>query len=292
MKELMNRIHLDRRKFIAGAAAVAFAPRMAWANPLGLPLAIQLYSVRDQMKQDLDMALAGVAAAGFKEVESAALPKKSAKEIRAALDKAGLRCVSSHHPFAELNPDPSAVFAYDAELGSKFIICSSPGHRDPSVKGSTFSLDDWKYCADNFNRWADAAEKHGLKLGYHNHIHEFDVVDGTSPYELLLKECDPKKMTFEMDCGWVRVAKQDPVALMQKHPYRFSMLHVKDFHMTAGGGEPKVTELGKGDIDYKPVFAQARKNQHIQHAFVEQEAFDMPWQESLKVDADWVRGMR
>src|ERR1700759_4386072 len=127
-------IQFDRRRFIACAAAIAVAPRMSWANPLGLPAGIQLYSVRDQMKEDLDMALAGVAAAGFKEVESAALPKKPAKEIRSALDKAGLRCVSSHHGFADLNADPAAVFAYDAELGSKFIICASPGHRDPSVK--------------------------------------------------------------------------------------------------------------------------------------------------------------
>ncbi|HEY4354366.1 MAG TPA: sugar phosphate isomerase/epimerase [Acidobacteriaceae bacterium] len=283
-------VKIDRRRFVACAAAIAVAPRLAFANPLGLPAGIQLYSVRDQMKQDLDMALAGVAAAGFKEVESAALPKKSAKEIRSALDKAGLKCVSSHHGFADINADPAAVFAYDAELGSKFIICASPAHRDPTVKGATFSLDDWKFCAENFNRWADAAEKHGLKLGYHNHIHEFDVVDGTSPYELLLKECDPKKMTFEMDCGWVRVAKQDPIALMEKHPFRFSMLHVKDFHLTTGG-EAKVTELGKGDIDYVPLFAQARKNQHIQHAFVEQEAFDMPWQQSLKIDADYLRGL-
>lgn len=279
---------MDRREFFAGAAAFAFASRSAFANPLGLPLAIQLYSVRDQMKQDLDMALAGVAAAGFKEVESAALPKKPAKEIRAALTKAGLRCVSSHHGFADLAADPEAAFAYDAELGSRFVICASPGHRNPATKGANFSLDDWKFCAENFNRWADSAAKHGITLGYHNHIHEFDMVDNTSPYELLLKECDPKKITFEMDCGWVRVAKQDPIALMQKHPHRFSMLHVKDFHLN-GGSEAKVTELGKGDIDYRPILAQARKNQSILHAFVEQEAFDVPWQESLKIDAEYMR---
>ncbi len=68
------------------------------------------------------------------------------------------------------------------------------------------------------------------------------------------------------------------------------MLHVKDFHLNTDG-QAKVTELGKGDIDYVPVFAQARKNQHILHAFVEQEAFDVPWQESLKIDAGYVRAL-
>ena len=119
------------------------------------------------------------------------------------------------------------------------------------------------------------------------------MVDGTSPYDVLLKNCDPKKVTFEMDCGWVRVAKQDPVDLMKKYPYRFTMLHVKDFHLNDLGpnGQPKVTELGKGDIDYKPVLLQARKNQHIRHIFVEQEAFDVPWKESLKIDADYARSL-
>ncbi|HEX4650720.1 MAG TPA: sugar phosphate isomerase/epimerase, partial [Granulicella sp.] len=98
-------MNATRREFVGGAvsaAAFAIFARNAIANPLGLPLAIQLYSVRDQMAQDLDGALAGVAAAGFVEVEAAALPKKSAKEIRASLDKAGLRCVSAHHSFADL----------------------------------------------------------------------------------------------------------------------------------------------------------------------------------------------
>ena len=96
---------ISRRKFIGTTAAFAtlsLADRSVLANPFGLPLGIQLYSVREQMAEDLDAALAGVREAGFTEVEAAALPKKSAKEIRTALDKAGLRCVSAHHPFPEL----------------------------------------------------------------------------------------------------------------------------------------------------------------------------------------------
>ena len=238
-----------------------------------------------------------MAAAGFVEVEAAALPKKSAKEVRAALDKAGLRCVSAHHGFADLAPRLEELAAYDADIGAKYVICSSPGHRTPpppqSHGSQGFSLDDWRYNAEKFNELSDRIAKLGLQFGYHNHIHEFDMVDGVLPYEELLKLTDPKKMTFELDCGWARVAGHDPIELMQKHPYRFSMLHVKDFHLkqVAPGTdkEPKVTELGRGDIDYKPVIAQAKKNQHIRHAFVEQEAFDVPWRESLKIDAEYMK---
>ncbi|MDE3106059.1 MAG: TIM barrel protein [Acidobacteriota bacterium] len=296
-------MHHSRRDFLGGAlsaVALSLTASRAFANALGLPLAIQLYSVREQMAQDLDMALAGVAAAGFVEVEAAALPKKSAREIRAALDKAGLRCVGAHHGYADLAPRVEELADYDAELGAKYLLCASPGHRPQAAAQphgpQPFTLDDWRYNAEMFNTFSDQVAKHGLQFGYHNHIHEFDAIDGVTPYEELLRLTDPKKVTFELDCGWARVAGQDPVAIMQRHPHRFSMLHVKDFHLAeveAGANHiPKVTELGRGDIDYRPVLAQARKNQQIRHAFVEQEAFDMPWQESLKVDAQYMRRLR
>ena len=96
---------ISRRQFVGNTAAVAiagFAHRNALAYPLGLPLGIQLYSIRQQMLLDLDEAFAAVSAAGYTEVEAASLPKKSAKEIRASLDKAGLRCVSAHHSLPDL----------------------------------------------------------------------------------------------------------------------------------------------------------------------------------------------
>src|ERR1700733_326579 len=130
---------ISRRRFLGSTAALAltsFSCRSLLANPLGLPLGIQLYSVRQQMLADLDEALEAIRAAGYTEVEAAALPKKSAKEIRAALDKAGLRCVSAHHPFPDLHAGFDEIVAYDKELGVHFIICSSPGYRTPSPAGA------------------------------------------------------------------------------------------------------------------------------------------------------------
>jgi sugar phosphate isomerase/epimerase len=269
--------------------------RTAIANPFGLPLAIQLYSVRKQMAEDLDMTLAAVAAAGFIEVEAAALPKKAVKEIRASLNKAGLRCVSAHHGFAELVSNFDELVAYDTELGATYVICASPGHRTtPGVgAGSKLSRDDWHYNAEKFNEFGDRGAKLGIQFGYHNHIYEFDVVEGVLPYEELLEQTDPKKVTYELDCGWARVAGHDPADLMQRHSNRFSMLHVKDFHLEEVGPgpnhEPKVTELGRGNIDYKPIIAQAKKNQTVRHAFVEQESFEVPWKQALKIDAEYMK---
>lgn len=295
---------ISRRQFLGSAAAFAvltIADRTSLANPLGLPLGIQLYSVRQQMLEDLDEALAAVSAAGYTEVEAASLPKKSAKEIRSALDKAGLRCVSAHHPFADLHERFDEIVAYDKELGVQFVVCSSPGYRNPSPAGAPggqrpYSIDDWDYNADQFNAFGEKATASDLRFGYHNHTREFVVTDGKTPYMELLRLTDRKMVTFELDCGWVMVAGANPTEILKGHPYRISMLHVKDFKLPSNPSpenhETKVTELGLGSIDYRPIFAQASKTQHIQHAFVEQEAFDMPWKESLKVDANYMRNFK
>jgi sugar phosphate isomerase/epimerase len=290
---------ISRRTFVGGVASVAalsLGRRMAMANPLGLPLAIQLYSVRDQMKEDLAGALAGVSAAGFTVVEAAALPNKSATEVRAALDNAGLHCVSAHHGFKDLFTRFDEVADYDKQLGVKFIICASPGHRDPSTGSQPMTLDDWHYMADQFNEMGAKLESRGIRFGYHNHVGEFAVIDGKTPYFELMRLADPKKVTFELDCGWASVAGMNPIELMKTYPHRISMLHVKDFVLPANptpeSHEAKVVELGRGSVDYHPIFAEAARSQHIENAFVEQEAFTMPWKESLKVDAAYLRNFK
>ena len=292
---------ITRRTFLGGAAAVAAVSsrKFSFGMPLGLKPGIQLYSVREQMAQDFEGTLAAVREAGFAEVESAALPKKSATEIRSALDKAGLKCVSSHRSFVDVTRDLDATTEFEKTIGVSYIICPGPGRKSPYVPGTKpapLTIDDWKYNAEEFNKTGEKLKEQGITFGYHNHWLEFEPVDGTVPYEELLRICDPDKMTFEMDCGWVIVAGQSPVALMKKHPFRFSMFHVKDFHLPAkisyaNHDEAKVTELGRGAIDYRPIFAQAAKNQKITHAFVEQEEFDIPWKESLKVDADYMKNL-
>jgi len=288
---------ISRRRFIgttAGAvAAFGLGGRVAFANPLGLPLGIQLYSVRKEMAQDFEGALAGVAEAGYTEVEAATLPKRSAKEIRAALDKAGLKCVSSHRGFADFHDRLEETAAYDKELGVSYMICPGPGRRVADAKGP-LTIDDWRYNAEQFNVFGEKLAALGVTFGYHNHSGEFAVSEGTTPYKELLRLTDPKKVTFELDCGWAFVAGVNPVDLMKTYPHRFSMVHVKDFKLPSNPSpekreEAQVTEMGKGSTDYHPVFAQAKKTQHIRHAFVEQEAFDMPWKDSLKVDAAYLR---
>jgi sugar phosphate isomerase/epimerase len=136
----------------------------------------------------------------------------------------------------------------------------------------------------------------GVRFGYHNHTPEFKVSEGKTPYFELLQLTDPKKVTFELDCGWAIVGGQKPAEILKNYPHRISMLHVKDFKIPANASpenhDAKVTELGRGSIDYVPIFAQAARTQHIEHAFVEQEEFDVPWKESLNIDARYMRDLK
>jgi sugar phosphate isomerase/epimerase len=289
---------ITRRDFLGRSAALAamlMARRRAFANPLGLPIGLQLYSVRQQIVQDLDATLAAVADAGYTEVEASVWPEKSAKEIRAALDKAGLRCVSSLRGFAELHTRFDELVSRDIELGVRFVICGDPGTR-PAGTGSAphtgRTLDDWHYNAEQFQIMGEAANRLGVRFGYHNHPEELKPVEGKVPLMELLRLTDPAKVTFELDCGWVVVGDAKPADTLRDYPHRFSMLHVKDFYFAKNPLKARGvrdTELGLGTIDYVPIFAQAAQTQRIEHAFVEQEGWDMPWKDSLKMDAAYLR---
>ena len=297
---------ISRRAFLisasasaAGAALWSSIPRLM-ANPLGLPIGLQLYSVRDMLPKDYEGTLAQLAAIGYREVEAAGFFGRSPSEVKQAMDHAGLQCVSAHYPLKDLLPKVDEVIQFGKDLGLKYIVCASPMLKDPSrVKDpraarESMTLDDWRWNAEQFNRIGERANTAGIRFGYHNHTAEFRSENGTVFYDELLRSTEPAKVTMEMDCGWVVVGGKSPVDYLTRYPSRFSMLHVKDFKM--GGGAytnsepPPSTELGRGSIDYRPIF-EAAKKAPLKHAFVEQEAFDMSPMEALKIDADYMHAL-
>jgi sugar phosphate isomerase/epimerase len=284
-----------RRQFLQTATAVSAyaltASRRAFASPFGLPLGLQLYSVRKVLPTDYAGTLHKVAALGYREVEAAGFFGHSATDVKAAMADAGLHCVSAHYPSDQLSTKLDEIIAFHKVLGADYIICAYPGHKSPPAKGAerTFSLEDWRWNAEQFNHYGAKVKAAGLRFGYHNHTPEFVVVDGVTPYDELMKLTDPSLVTFEMDCGWVMVGGGDPAALLHKYPNRISMLHVKDFQPNVT--PPHAAQLGHGRIDYRPIFAAAKKGE-IKHYFVEQEEFDIPWQEALKIDADYLKAFK
>ncbi len=295
----------SRRSFLRQASAAAVvgtialkAPRLL-ANPLGLPLGLQLYSVRDLLPKDYEGTLHKLGELGYQEVEAAGFFGHDPNQVNAAMKNAGLKCVSAHYGYDALNPKLDEILDFGHKIGLSYLICAFPGHKDPSqVKsghGREFSLDDWRWNAEQFNRIGEKAHAAGIRFGYHNHTMEFRKQEGVVPLDEVIKLTDPAKVTFELDCGWVMVGGADPVTYLKKYASRISMLHVKDFkELPKAGSEstpPPAANLGQGAIDYKPIFAAADKSR-IKHMFVEQEQFDMPPYDALKVDATYMQAWK
>jgi len=274
---------LSRRRFLALSAGTLAAARLAKAYPLGLPLGMQLYSVREMLPNDYAGTLKQVGALGYKEVEAAGFYDHSVEEVKAAMQAAGLSCVSAHYPLGALKAKLDDTIAYGKSLGLQYIVCSSPMHQVPSAGRAELTLDDWKWNAGQFNEIGGKVKAAGMKFAYHNHVAEFTAIDGTLPWEVLEKNTDPAKVNFEMDCGWVEVAGQDPVPFLKKYPRRIVMLHVKDFK----GKKPPSVPLGTGAIDYKPIFAAA-KHARVRHIFVEQEETQTTMLDALAIDAKYM----
>lgn len=273
--------------------------RNLFASPWGLPIGLQLYSVRDLLKTDFEGTLKKVAALGYKEAEAAGFYGRSPQQVRAAMDAAGLHLVSAHFSGGDMVKSFDQQLEFCHAVGTSYIICSFPWFRDPARLKSksfpdqvrSFSLEDYKWNADQFNKWGEKAKSAGLQFGYHNHTMEFTKQDGKIPFDELIRNTDPKLVTFEMDCGWVSVGGGDPVHYLKTYPTRISMLHVKDFKHTdkpaSVTAPPPAAELGTGTVDFRPIFAAASPR-NIKHYFVEQEEFNLPPMESLKIDEQYM----
>jgi len=270
---------MSRRAFIESsvAAAVISSLPSALARPEHRvsPIGLQLYTVRKIMKADFSGTLAKVAAAGYKEVEFGDYFTLSPKEVRAALDQAGLVSPSKHVDYRTVTN--SFLRAVDAAhvVGHKFLV--NPWI-DESIREHP---DGWKQAAEAFNRAGETARKGGIQFAYHNHWFEFKPMrDGTLPYDLLLKACDPHLVAMEMDLCWVNVGGSDPIKYFNRYPGRFPMVHVKDVTkfpsprpiegavLTVPQAVADMTEVGSGIIDWKHIFANSGKA-GIQHYFVE-----------------------
>ena len=283
----MKKHTITRREFARlGAMGLAVTAARAHAKPLNLPIGLQLYTVRELLPKDFDGTLAEVRAAGYTVVEAAGYFGRSAKDFRSSMDRAGLRCVSTHHALNLLESQLDQLIDYAHTLGLEYMVCSSSGgmHRDPNAKGAP-TLDDWRWIAGRFNRIGEKVKSAGMIFGVHNHTPEFATIDGTLVYHELLRLTDPRFVVFEMDSGWVVASGHDPVTYLRKDPQHFPLMHVKDM-LKGATGSMHATELGRGTIDYVPILRAATG---LRYYFIEQEEFDLPPMQALRVDAEYMR---
>ncbi|MDB5138000.1 MAG: xylose isomerase [Mucilaginibacter sp.] len=241
-------------------------------------IGLQLYTVRDYMQKDPAATLARVAQIGYTSVEGATYTGSEkfygmeSSAFASLLKQNGLVMPSSHYRLGEeqvngstqkgtLLNDWSRAVDDAAAVGIKYMVCA---FLSVPERGT---LEHYKKVADDFNKAGETCKKAGIQLCYHNHDFEFIQQDGKFPYETLLVNTDKDLVKMEMDMYWVTKANQDPIALINEHPGRFPLWHIKDMNNKP---DRMFTEVGNGIIDFKKIFKHADKA-GLKYFFVEQD---------------------
>ncbi len=269
----------SRRNFIKQTAllatGVAIAPSFACKamhSTAKKPIGLQLYSLRDIIKNDIKGIIEKVAAIGYKEVETYGYSAKGgfwgldAKAFASLLKQNGITSPSGHFGMDNFmsgkSTDELKSYIEAANiLGSEYVTI-------PYLGGDIRkTADDYKKVADKLNEAGKICKASGLKIAYHNHDFEFAKFGETTGYEIMLNGTDKSLVDFELDLYWVAHSKNNATDFFKAHPGRFKMWHIKDMDKTNRNVN---TEVGQGQVDFKSIFANA-KLAGVKHYFVEHE---------------------
>jgi sugar phosphate isomerase/epimerase len=226
-----------------------------------LPVALQLYTVRDVAADDFFGVLKQVKDMGYDYVEfTADFFGHTAKEIRAELDKLGLRAISAHVSIDMMIGGLDKVIADFGMLGCEYIAVP---WLDEARRPGTPA---WPQVVEQIKGIGTAFKKAGMTLLYHNHDFEFVKIGGEYALDMLYAAVPADTLQTELDTCWVKVAGEDPAGYLLKYTGRSPVVHLKDFVM-AGFGKPKrlyaligddgkddaAVEAGESSFDFRPV---------------------------------------
>src|SRR4051812_23703623 len=226
---------MNRREFVYSlTASVAGAPlrrriTLGPSNRLSR-IGLELYAVRDAMRRDPERTLAAIRAIGYRDVEllwSFDNFGRTAQQVRATLDKEGLRAPSAHMAPEVILKDWDKSLEKAKLFGHEYLIV-------PSLPSDTAkSLDRWKYWADQFNKAGATAREAGVWLAFHNEPDHVKPLDGVVPYEVFVERTDPSVVRHQLDVGNMALGGADPLKYLEKYRARYWSFHVKD--VVAGG---------------------------------------------------------
>jgi sugar phosphate isomerase/epimerase len=244
------------------ASGAWMSRRVAGAHRL-TRVGLELYSVRYAMQRDPERTLAAVRAMGYRDVEllwSWGNFGRTTEQVRAALDREGLRAPSAHVSPTVVLVGWERSLAIAHQLGHEYLIV-------PSFTADTErSLDDWREWADRFNAAGATARRAGIWLAFHNEPDHLKPIDGTVPYDLFLERTDPTVVRHQLDVGNLAGGGGDPLAYLERYRDRYWSFHIKDIVADRSGD----TELGTGTLDFRRLLA-AIPDVERKPCYVEQE---------------------
>ena len=252
-------------------SATQVAETVAQAQP---KIGLQLYTLRNQVAEDLEGTLKHVADSGYDYLELFGYGDRSyfgkpAVDFYSLVKANGLEIRSSHHLTGLANMPAQGTLTNGweqavedaASAGQKFMVCAwlHPDERK--------TIDDYKRLTDLLNKAGETAKSSGIQFCYHNHDFEFQELDGEIPMYTMLDNADPELVKVELDLYWITKAGLDPVEFFNKYPGRTALWHVKDMKDSP---EREFAEVGTGTIDFKRIFDNAELS-GMQSFFVEQD---------------------
>ncbi|HEU5077975.1 MAG TPA: sugar phosphate isomerase/epimerase [Opitutaceae bacterium] len=254
------------KKLLLALLATATLHATPWADHLG----IQLWSLHKTFAEDTTKGFDEIKAFGLEYVETAGTYKLTAAQLHEELKSRKLKAVSAHMPYERLKTDIAGAIAEAKTLGVKYVVVPWIPHK------GAFDVAAAHTAAADFNTFGAAFRKEGIEFGWHPHGFEFAGAEGERPFDVIVKETDPKNLFLEIDVFWVAHANVDPVKLMNKYPDRWKLMHVKDLRKgaktddTGAAPESDNVAVGNGSIDWSAVLNTGHKL-GVKYYFIEDE---------------------
>ena len=280
---------MNRRHFVRalGATLALSGVRPAAASTARRVerIGLQLYSLRDAARVDLERTLADIAAIGYREIELLDSMRNfgmPAARLRQVLDRLQLRAPSTHISTAALDELPRLVGEAQT-LGHAYVVVASL-----PIDPKAATLDAYRQWADRLNRAGETLRRSGLWLAFHNEQENFTVIDGQVPYDVLVARTDPAIVRLQLDTGNAAMGGRDPVQYMERYADRYWLFHLKD---AAGLHAEHDAELGKGTVNLRRILARAGALNE-RYVYVEQESYPGAPIESVRRDYAYLEGLR
>ena len=280
------------------------------------PTAVQLWTLRKEVAEDLPGTLKKVGEIGYQGVELWFERWPPAAPLKQALADANLKVAAAHVELADLLADFARIADYHRELGNTTLVV--PIIPDPLK----LTADDWRRIADELSRVADDARRAGFRFAYHHHdfefkakvgdveVHDFlfaavnsrmkngagserrdDLPSSSRDREVPVPIFHPpqaeERMQAEIDVFFPTEMGRDPAALIRKFAGRVPLVHFKD--KSPPGSRFRSIELGRGVIDWDTVLT-ACEAAGVEWYIVEQNCEDKPALDCIRASFEFLRG--
>jgi sugar phosphate isomerase/epimerase len=242
-----------------------------------LPVALQMYTVRDAAAEDFVGTLKQVAEMGYEGVEFAGTFDMAAGELKKIIDDLGLGVAGAHVGKPDLTENLQAAADYYGELGAKYLVTSGLTEKELQE-----TAEGWKEGAKIYEEIGANCKELGFRFAYHNHSFEFAQFDGKYGLDIFYDSSDPDLVKGEIDVYWVQHGNECPVEFLKRHGDRSPLIHIKD--MVADDSRT-FTEVGTGIIDFGPVF-EVCESTGAEWYIIEQDTCEGPSIESARTSLE------